>query len=141
MVANAKSTAKVFLSYSPADREIARTIQDRLADAGFKVLSAADSLPGENVLLEMGKALEDADALVVLLSPAAVETSNFTFELGYALASQRFAGRVIPVLLEETKNIPWILNRFQILRADENASRVSKAIIDRLNQHPKAASV
>ena len=116
MVAKGSQSPKVFLSHSTADREVARSIGQELEDAGFEVLSVEGAMPGDNIHLQLGKALESADAMVVLLSPAAVRSPNMEIELGYALGSRRFAGRVVPVIVEDTEDIPWILRRFQLSR-------------------------
>ena len=138
MVAKGSKSPKVFLSHSIADREVARSIGKEIEDAGFEVLSVEGASRGENIHLQLGKALETADAMVVLLSPAAVQSPTLGYELSYALGSQRFAGRVVPVIIEDTDDIPWILRRFQLLRGGKNAERTGKAVVERLTEAAKA---
>jgi hypothetical protein len=139
MVAKAARARNVFISHAAGDSDAARAIAERLKDAGFAVWSTEDALLGENVLLELGKALEKADAMVILLSPESARSQNLIFELDYVLGSQRFEGRVIPVLLKETDDIPWILRRLEVMRAGKDASRAGRAIADRLNRMNEVA--
>ncbi len=61
---------KVFLSYSAEDREVAKDLATQLANAGLETWDPAEALfPGDNWALRIGKALEEADAMIVLVSP------------------------------------------------------------------------
>jgi hypothetical protein len=115
------------------DREFARGIAEELSKAGFQTWSMDEVLPGDNVFLKLGNALEKADALVVLLSPQAVQSPNLSFEIGYAIRSERFEDRVIPVLVRPTEQIPWILEQFQTM-AGKNPRKVGKQVVERLRQ-------
>jgi len=44
--------------------------------------------------------------MIVLLSPEAVQSPNVIHEIGLALGSEKYKGRVLPVLLRPTENIP-----------------------------------
>ena len=55
--------------------ELARRVGDALEEAGLEVWDAErDVLPGDNLALEAGQALQDSDAMVVLLTPAGVRS-------------------------------------------------------------------
>ena len=70
-----------------------------------------DALPGENVSAVLGRALDRADAVIVLVSPAAMKSPAVRHEIQFALGQERFQNRLIPVLAKQTPadDIPWIL--------------------------------
>lgn len=134
MVASSNKHPLVFISHADEDREFARTVAQELTEAGFASWTLDEVLPGDNAFLKLGHALESSDALVILLSPEAVQSPNLTYELGYAYGLQRFADRVIPVLLRPTKKVPWMLDRMQMIRPGNSPKRAAKKIVDRLSQ-------
>jgi hypothetical protein len=98
-------------------------------------------LPGENLPLEVGKALQRSDAIVVLLSPDAVESQAVRSEIAYALASPKFEGRVIPVIVKPTKAIPWFLQTLPMIRSrgtrGPSVKRLAEKIADALLESTK----
>jgi hypothetical protein len=127
---------KVFISYSEADEKWVRLLRSRLSEEGFDVWnSASDIAPGDNWLLKSGRALQTADAMIVLLSPDSAKSDWVRSEIEYALSSPQFRGRVIPLLIKPTEDIPWILHKLHFIRAtkdvDETISRVV-AILQKL---------
>ncbi len=126
---------KVFISYASADREWAEKLYRELVGAAFEVwLDAMSLFPGDNWYLEAGEALRDADAMVVLLSPAAAEADSVGRDVQYALGSERFRDRLIPVLLQPSDKIPWILRRLKWSQG--TPAEVAGQISDRLRQPP-----
>src|SRR6266446_4006827 len=68
---------KVFLSYSAEDRKVARALASRLAEAGFETWDPAAALfPGDNWALRIGQALQESDAMVVLVSPDSMKSES-----------------------------------------------------------------
>jgi hypothetical protein len=127
---------KVFISYSEADEKWVRLLRSRLSEEGFEVWnSASDIAPGDNWLLKSGRALQAADAMIVLLSPDSAKSDWVRSEIEYALSSPQFRGRVIPLLIKPTEDVPWILHKLHFIRAtkdvDETISRVV-AILQKL---------
>ena len=127
---------KVFISYSEADEKWVRLLRPRLQEEGFEVWnSASDIAPGDNWLLKSGRALQSADAMIVLLSPDSAKSDWVRSEIEYALSSPQFRGRVIPLLIKPTEDVPWILHKLHFVRAtkdvDETISRVV-AILQKL---------
>ena len=122
---------KVFLSYTEADREVAREIASRLEEAGHDVWSADNALfPGENAALEAGKALDKAEAMVVLISPQAMKSSWVRREIEFALGTPQYRGRLIPVIVKPTADMPWILKKFPNVRLDKPIAESSREIAD-----------
>ena len=119
---------QVFLSYSVADRDFARQLGSQLSKRGCEVWDPTDQLfPGDNWPLKIGEALQESKAMVVLLSPDSMKSEWVRSEIQYALGSRNYERRLFPVLVRPTQEIPWILSKFQILRADDPA-KVGDAI-------------
>ncbi len=112
---------KVFISYAKSDRDFALSLTNQLIRQGHQAWVADRALfPGDNWPLEIGKALRDCDAMVVLLSPHSATSEAQRREIDYALVSEQYAGRVIPVFIRPTKKYPWILEKFPAVRAHHN---------------------
>lgn len=110
---------KVFLSYAHSDERWARKISEQLDAAGFQVFDPADKLlSGDNWSLEIGKALDAAEAMVVLISPAAILSPWVRREIQYALGSEKYQDRLIPVEVEPTADFPWVLSHLQWIKGD-----------------------
>ena len=129
----------VFVSYSSSDQKWAKELISRLEEEGVKVRDPrSEFTPGENWSLEIGKALESANALILLVSPSAIKSESFLHETEYALGSKRFRDRLIPVILKDTPELPWILRHLNPERGDP--SRVSKRILKRLSAAQSSAN-
>jgi hypothetical protein len=112
---------KVFLSHASADAVLAKQLAGALREAGFQVWDGSEVLPGDNPGVKLAEALEESEAMVVLLTPNSVHAPNVSLELGYALGKLDYKGRVIPVVAASPQelplnDIPWILNRFKIIQ-------------------------
>lgn len=122
---------RVFLAHASEDREWAREFASNLRRRGFEIWDAATEIPrGENWHLEIGKALEDAQAMVVLVSPAAAGSEELAHEVEYALTAERLRNRLIPVIVKPTKKLPRILGRLNPETGDP--AEVSERVFERL---------
>jgi hypothetical protein len=131
---------KVFLSYADRDDKLAQAHRIELDKGGFAGCDPVARLtPGDNWALEQGKALKDAEAIVVLLSPAALASDHVKREIDYALGEPRFKGRLIPVVVRPVKEIPWILETLQVLRIDADLGRGSRRVLEALKRIQTAA--
>jgi hypothetical protein len=131
---------RVFLSYAKRDDKLAQALRTELERGGIEVWDAAAKLtPGDNWALAQGKALADAEAMVVLLSPAALASDHVQREIDYALGEPRFKGRLIPVVVRPLKEIPWILETLQVLRIDADPERGSRRVLEVLKRIQNAA--
>ncbi|NJL44794.1 MAG: toll/interleukin-1 receptor domain-containing protein [Leptolyngbyaceae cyanobacterium SM2_3_12] len=132
---------KVFISYSSADIKLAKRVANTLREAGFQVWDDSQILPGENWGASLGKALEESDAMVVLLTPSSVHSASIFHEVGYALGKQEYKGRLIPVIAAsseqlDSREIPWVLNlqQFKTIRLpnlaedDEGLKQITQAL-------------
>jgi len=120
---------KIFVSYAKQDKEFALSLAGQLSEQGHRVWAADRALlPGDNWALETGKALQGSDAMVVLLSPHSMQSEWQRHEIDYALGSDRYAGRVIPVFVRPTKDFPWILEKFSAVHAHNDAAATGRKV-------------
>jgi hypothetical protein len=124
---------RIFFSYAASDRDFAKDIASRLAEEGYEVSHPDQELsPGDNWSLKIGEALRDSKAMVVLLTPEAVRSDWVRREIEYALGSKNYKGRLIPVVIRPTQDIPWILRKFPMIQASKNPVETSKRIVEAL---------
>ena len=129
----AKSRRRVFISAAASDAPLVRELATRLQAAGVDSWDAtSQALPGANVSADLGRALDDAEALIVLISPAAMKSRMVRHDIQFALGQERFKDRLIPVLVKQTPSdeIPWILRTLQWAKggADKVADQVLKVL-------------
>ena len=114
---------KVFISHADTDETFARKVVAGLEEAGFEAWDASrEILPGDNWADITARALQESEAMVVLLSPDALRSSWVRREIDYALSEQRYSNRLIPVLPKELneEEIPWILRRLRMVQLGED---------------------
>jgi TIR domain len=104
----------VFLSHARKDAGLARQLAARLARGGFSVWLPEEQIePGDNWAKKIGKALEDSQIMVILLTPRALESDLLRQDIDFALFSRKYEGRVFSVFVGPTpaagKDTPWIL--------------------------------
>jgi hypothetical protein len=135
---------QVFLSYAQPDASWARQIAKGLRESGLHVWDPElEILPGDDLSAKLGQALRDSDAMVVLVSPEAVESRWVRYEIEQALSSSRFRDRLVPVIVRPTRNMPWILRELPHLRMGKQVDEVTQQIVSRLgkkSEAPTAAS-
>lgn len=107
---------RVFISHASRDRELASQLSDELSTAGFTVWNPEEEIvPGDNWANVLGKALDESDLLVALITRGALdECESLRAEIQYALTSKDFERRLIPVLVRFAtfpagKDVPRIL--------------------------------
>lgn len=134
---------KVFLSHSHSDAPLAARMSTELEKNGFQVWNAErDLLPGDNWAEKVARALKESKAMVVLLTPATMESPWVKKEIEYALGSKNYSNRLIPVIVGDpakipTSDIPWILHKFRwfdITDSDIDPPKV-KEIADAILAH------
>jgi hypothetical protein len=131
----------VFLSHAEADANWAGQLRSALVSAGFEVWNpASDLAPGDNWHREVSQALDRADAMVVLVSPEAVNSRAVASEIEYALSDARFRGRLVTVLLKPAPDMPWILGRLPLIRATKDAKHTAQRVISELEKSALAAA-
>ncbi len=131
---------QVYMSYSRADEEFAGELASRLSESGINVFDPLrDVALGENWPSTIGEALQESDAMIVLLSPDSVKSEWVRREIDFALGSPRFAGRLIPVLVRPTEEIPWILRNLQPVTVGKDRAKVGHRILQQLQRARRVA--
>jgi len=116
---------RVFLSYAECDDGLARQVADALRDAGLDVwLAESEIMPGDNWAEKLAEALSHSDAMVVLLTHEALQSTWVRREIEYALGSKAYSRRLVPVLVGSPEalpeeSVPWILRRLKMIRLRE----------------------
>jgi hypothetical protein len=116
---------KVFISHSHSDEKLARKVATILTDSGLEVWDdRREIMPGDNWAAKVAQALEESDAMVVLLTPDALRSSWVRREIEYALGEKGYSNRLIPVLVGPQEklleaDLPWILQRLPGVKLDE----------------------
>jgi TIR domain len=108
---------KIFLGHARKDGALAHKLAERLTRGGFAVWLSEDEIaPGDNWAKKIGKALEDAEWMVLLLTPASMQSDSLRQNIEFALGSRKYEGRLFSVFvgptLEAGKDMPWILLKF-----------------------------
>ena len=109
---------------------MAETLSKDLMAAGFDVWWDRGVLPGENWARGVADALEASEAMVVIVSPAAAKSERVRREVEFALGSPHYANRLIPVVVEPTREM-WILSKLQPVTA-KKPKQVSQQVIEAL---------
>jgi adenylate cyclase len=91
--------ARIFLSYAREDADAARQLAQAVGDAGHEVWWDEHIHGGSRFTSAIDKALKNAEAVIVLWSPASVESAWVQDEA----AEGRDSGRLVPVLIADTK--------------------------------------
>jgi len=99
---------KVFITHSHGNRPLVRQVVKTLKQAGLDVWDDEyDIYPCDNWAKVTGEALEQSDAMVVLITPDALDSDIVHRDIGYALTNIRFKYRVIPVLVGVDRDEAW----------------------------------
>jgi hypothetical protein len=99
---------QLFLSHSTDDDAIVRALQQALGDLGQGVwIDSRHLRGGQQLWPEIQKAIDDAEACAVVVSPSGLQSSRVGRELRHALDVQKRRGKdaypVIPLSLDGTK--------------------------------------
>ena len=132
---------KVFISHAHTDEPLVKKVAAALEEAGLEVWDATrEILFGDNWADKVAQALQESEAMVVLLTPDALRSNWVRWEVGYALGEQGYARRLIPVVVGDPdelpmENVPWILRRLHMIRLDqspkeEEIRRIPQALLE-----------
>ena len=68
--------------------------------------------------------------MVVLLSPQAMKSDWVRKEIEFALGAPQYRGRLIPVMVKSTPDIPWILKKFPTIRLNKGMAEATREVAD-----------
>lgn len=117
---------KVFISHSTPDDALASKVVEYLERAGLDVwYDKREIMPGDNWADKIAQGLRESDAMVVLLTPSALDSDFARRDIDYALSQRPFKRRLIPVLVGDSEDfpmdrIPWIFDHLQTIQLREN---------------------
>ena len=128
---------KAYLSHSVADRTLAQKLVAALRKHGVDAFDLhADVYPGGNWAERLSLALQESDAMIVLITPNSLGSPTLSYDIGYALGEARFEGRLFSVVSPEvagSDGIPWILNRvrvFELRSGDPDEATLSEITME-----------
>lgn len=124
---------KVFISHAHTDAALVAQITEALQRSGLEVWDAdREILPGDNWAGEVARALEESQAMVVLLTPDAANSPWVKREIEYALGAKNYANRLIPVVVGDPDGfpgeLPWIARRLPWFQLENSAATDTPAV-------------
>lgn len=107
--AHTKTQMKIFVSHSSKDKWAARRIAKDIEELGHSVfLDEKDIVTGDSIDTSIQAHLKESDHLLLLLTPASLQSQWVLVELGGAIALGK---RIVPILLYVGANeIPSVIN-------------------------------
>jgi TIR domain len=135
---------KIFLSYARPDRDFAKEIVENLRETPHQVWFDEEHIgPGGSWAKQIEGALTSSKAMIVLVSPASMNSKEVRREIDHALLSKNFAHRVLPVYVEPTQDVPWFLHSLQgvSVGADRaKAIRKISSVLDSFDEQMKTTA-
>jgi hypothetical protein len=126
---------KVYISYDASDLDVVKQIATTLSKAKHDVWLDYERLsPGDNWAEKVGEGLKQSDAIITVISPDAMKSRFVRADIEYALTAPRLEGRLIPVLVKPTKDIPWILTKINLIDATRKPATAGEQVISALKQ-------
>lgn len=128
--------AKIYISYSTKDREIALELTHFLQDLGHEALiDTQELMPGIDWRKKISDALKSADGIITLITENSLNSQFVMTEIGTARTYSEIDKNkfFIPVIFDNIK-IPIVLQDIQCLFADRNhlnetAQKIHKALL------------
>jgi hypothetical protein len=120
----------IFISHSHEDTDFAEVCQTRLTQAGLTVWTDAGIRGGDDWRKEIDRAIKEASALVVVVTPEAKSSEYVTYEWAFAWGAEV---KVVPVLLKKIKLHPR-LDSLQYLDFTARVARPWDKLIDLLRE-------
>jgi formylglycine-generating enzyme required for sulfatase activity len=116
MASQTTSTRQVFISHATQDADFAHRLADGLKQLGVPVWIAPDSIrPGEGWVKAIERGLRESSHMVIVLTPAALESQWVEKETDVAIALER-KGRIQILPLDvEACEVPLLLSSYQMV--------------------------
>jgi predicted nucleotide-binding protein len=118
---------KVFISYSSADSELARSLAHKLNEAGIDVWYDREEIRwGDSLIDATQEALKSASAIIMIISKDYNESNWTAFERGAAHSLNK---KILPIITDDSVKIPSDLSGIAFLYADKtNEDKIVKNI-------------
>lgn len=119
----------VFLSFSEQDERVASQIRDKLVQDGLDVWWDSVNAWGDNWAYNLGQALEGSDCMIVLVSPASMNSDLVRREMVHAITHESFRDRVFPAIVKRTSNIPEFLRSLHTIDLTKDFTTGVQALV------------
>jgi hypothetical protein len=122
----------VFLSHSSKDTAALKKLVAVLRDHGIKVWYSEKHIRGATQWHdEIGKALKRCDWFCVLLTPDSVKSKWVKREVHYALRSDRYEDRVIPLIFKncDMDELSWVLSGLQTITVSRRWKKAMRELL------------
>lgn len=129
-----------FLSFSQADKDIAKRMQDALGAIGIEARTDADVPAGSDWGDHLRAAMDLADGIVFFITPSALASAYVMSEVGAAIAAGK---TIVPITTGRNlpPGLPAPLRKWRFIRAvNRDPNEVAMEIRDRLQHLPAAAA-
>ena len=122
--------AHVFLSYDHDNHHFADQVTDKLEGKNIKIWQDIHDLRGgDRWADEIDRAISDASAIIVILTPESEVSSFVTYEWSFAMGKSKL---VIPLLFQKCETIHPKLEQFQYLDFSVRFNKPWERLIQRL---------
>lgn len=106
---------KIFISYSPQERDLAKLLIQKLKEKGFETRRRSKSSQNVDWVDSLRASLQDSSLFISLVTENYVKSKYGLVELGGALGLDK---KVLPVLVSGTEEkIPIMFRNFKMLDA------------------------
>lgn len=110
----------IFISHARNDKRLARAVSEELVKHGHTVKSVETIEAGTEIQSAVESALNECQAMIVLLNPHSYQSPWVKLEVEHALSDENYKGRLLPVLVgsgfdSPPKKTPWILTALKHL--------------------------
>ena len=132
MAAKTQKPHEIFISHSASNRVFVQKLTRALKQSGIKYWYSATHIRGAREWHdEIGRALNRCDWFVVVLTPEAVRSKWVKHELLFALQSDRYNGRIVPILRADCKFalLSWTLSSFQFVDFRQDFERAFQQLL------------
>jgi hypothetical protein len=124
----------VFISHGEADRDFASEVAESLRASGIDAwLDARDVEPGANWLRSAARALDRADAMILILSAKTSGSPELKKAFEFAVMTRRFENRVITIERrapgQDPFRYPWILRDLPFIKEAQDPRRAADQAI------------
>ena len=131
--------ARVFLSYASSDKPSARFIADALRQSGVSTwFDEWEIRVGDSFVQRIEAAAESSDYILLLLSPAAVDSEWVQTEINFALSRElkERAIRLVPVLVADCEIPPVLRDRTWLDMRGNNREIGIRRLVEQLSAVP-----
>jgi hypothetical protein len=133
---------KVFINYSSKDEALATKLVESLEGAGLDAwYKKREVMLGDNWAEKIADGLKESNAMVVLVTPDALESEAVQSSISFALGEKAYSRRLIPVIVGDSADfpkdsIPWIFKRLHTVNLskdgqnEEQFKQIAQALKD-----------